>query len=134
MRLLLCEGDGLRLLHLYARDEHDRPARSKLHAYSGPHLNRLHDSLAVDVSAVGGVGINEQAETILRAKLCVAARDHGPLRLVKDQMTLRRVAPDLHHHLLKRAFGFLLTITLFNQNDFHMSHPEESGQWLVVGG
>jgi hypothetical protein len=115
VRLLFGEIDArLCSFHFNARDEHHWAARAELHAHAGMHLRWLHEPLAVDECSVGGLRVNEQAATVLGAKLCVAARHHRPLGLIEDEMTLGRVAPDLHHRLLKNAFRFLLIITLFN--------------------
>jgi hypothetical protein len=107
------------------RDEHDRPARAELHTRARLNLHRLRDTSAIEESAEARIGINEQAAPVLEPKLCVAARHHRPFRLVENNVTLRRVAPDLDVWIIVGALLPLLSGALFYQNDFHDGYLNE---------
>jgi hypothetical protein len=110
---------------LNVRDEHDRATRAELHTRPGLNFRRLCDPPAIQESAEARIGIDEQATPVLEPKLCVAARYHRPFRLVENDMTLRRVAPDLDVWIIKGALLTLLSGTLFYQNDFHDGYLNE---------
>jgi hypothetical protein len=76
-----------------------------LHARTGNHFGRLHDATPVQESAEAGIGVYEQAAPVLETKLGVLARDHGPFRLVENDVTLCRIASDLDGSVLISALG-----------------------------
>jgi hypothetical protein len=119
-RLHLCEVGRRRLRsQLNMCDEHDRPARAELHTRARLNLRRLRDASAIEESAEARIGIDEQASPVLESKLCVAARHHRPFRLAENDVTLRRVTPDLDVWIIVGALLTLLSGALFYQNDFH---------------
>jgi hypothetical protein len=105
---------------LYARDEHDGAARAELRACPGLNFRRLRDAPPVQESAEARIGVHEQAPPVLKPKLRVTARDHRPLRLIKDDVAFGWVASYFNCRVFKGAFGALrLPIALFYQNNFH---------------
>jgi hypothetical protein len=104
---------GLGLILLDAYDAHDGAARAKLRARALANLDGLRHALAVQKCAEARIGVHQQVAPILKTNLGVAARDHGPLRLVKDDLTLGGVASDLDDGALVYALGLLLPVTLF---------------------
>jgi hypothetical protein len=107
------------------RDEHDWPTRAELRTRPGLNFGRLCDPPAIEESAEARIGINEQTASVLEPKLCVAARHHRPFRLVEDDVTLRRIAPDLDVWIIVGALLTLLSGALFYQNDFHDGYLNE---------
>jgi hypothetical protein len=104
-------------------DEHDRAARAELHTRARLNLRRFRDTSAIEESAEARIGIDEQAAPVTQPELGVAARNHRPLRLIEDDLTLSRVTPDFDRRSIKHPFGTLLPVALFCQNDFHVELP-----------
>jgi hypothetical protein len=96
-----------------------------LHARARLNLHGLCNTTAIQESAEARIGIDEQAATILEPKLCVAARDHRPFRLVENDVALRRVATDLDVWIIVNALLALLPGALIYENDFHDSYLNE---------
>jgi len=59
-----------------------------------------------------------------QAKLGMAARNHWPLRLVKNQLTLETVAANLNNFGSEFALGLGLPAALFYQNNLHWDLSE----------
>jgi hypothetical protein len=112
--------------HINARDDHQRPTRAELHTRARLNLDGFANASAIYKSAEARIGINEQAAPVLETKLGVAARDHRPLRLIENDMTLRRIAPDLDGRMLVSVLRLRLSGALFYENDFHNGNLKNS--------
>src|SRR5690606_31392898 len=76
--------------------------------------------LAVEVSTVGGVEVNEHPLAIVPADLGVATRDHGKSSLVECHIA-RLISAERNRRLRKRPLWQKLAVQVFGEGNIHLN-------------